>query len=80
MVFYAHVMMLPPQPSEKNATAVAHPLMYATHLAAEKEASQLQVTTKCVKNSYTFLDNTSRQKMYGANPSSARAAADQRGG
>ena len=35
---------------------------------------------KCVTNSYTSLDEPSLLPAYAANPSSTRAAADQRGG
>ena len=55
------------------------PNSYATHLAATNEASSSHITTKCVTNSYTSLDDPPPQKMYAVNPFSARAAADQIG-
>ena len=46
----------PPPTSRATATAVASPLMYATQLAAAKEAWLLHVTTESMVNSYTLLD------------------------
>ena len=77
--FNAHIMMLPSPIFKANAMTLAHPSMYATHLSTAKEAFSSHVTTKCVTNSYTFLDKTLPQHMYAENPSSTRATEDQRG-
>ena len=54
--------------------------MYVTDLAAAKKALSLDVTEKCVTNSYTSLAEPSIPPAYTSNPSSARAAAYQREG
>ena len=76
--FYAHVMMIPPLTFRENTKAVAHLSVYVTHWAAEKEASSSHVTTECMKNSYTSLDNPSPQYMYAANTPSTRDVPYQR--
>ena len=65
--------------SRANTAAVAHPSMYVKKLAAAKEASLLNVTKKCVTNSYTSLDNIYPNQLYAPNPSSTRDVADQIG-
>ena len=58
---------------------VAHPLMYVTNLAAEKEASSSHVRRNFVTNSYNSLDDPPPQQLYVDNPSSTRAKEEQRG-
>ena len=63
-VLLVNVMMLPPLASKENATAVAHPLMYATDLAVAKEALSSHITIKCMINSYTLTKKPYLQPMY----------------
>ena len=68
----------PPSPTLIiNLTVVTHPLISVMHLDAGKDSLSLHVTTKCVTNSYTLIDETYPQHMYAVNPPSTRATANQ---
>ena len=52
----AHYNVTPPPTSRATVTDAAYPLLYATHLSAEKESWSSHITTKCVMDSSTSLD------------------------
>ena len=62
----------------KNVTDDLIPYRYTMDLAAYKEVSPLQTTTKCVTSSSTSIDELSPLTLYVENPSSSRAAVDKR--
>ena len=59
-------------------TAVLTPSPYVTDLSAVTEDAASHGTTKCVMRSSNFLDDTFPLTAYAENPSSTRAASDQR--
>ena len=54
--------------------------MYVIDLATAKEASPLHVITKCVTNSYTFVNKPYLQPLCVVNPSYNRVVVDHRVG
>ena len=66
-------------PNLKKITTVALSTSpYVTHLDAVTEAMLSRITKKCVMSSYIFLLEPSPLTTYTENPSSTRAASDQR--